>query len=456
MKVWLQHSISCFCGVLVILGLLNSPTKIFANQPNILMILTDDQGWGDVTAYGSQDLKTPAMDALITAGMRFDSFYANCPVCSPTRAAFLSGMFPDKVGVPGVIRTMPENNWGFLNPAAVLLPKPLKAVGYHTSMIGKWHLGLEFPCRPNDHGFDHFHGFLGDMMDDYWTHTRHDRHYMRLNEKDIRVDGHATDLFTTWAVEYIESRANNKSPWFCYLAYNAPHFPVQPPQEWLERVIQREQGIDPTRAKLVAFIEHLDDGIRQVIDSLKATGQYDNTLIIFSSDNGGHKGSVANCGPHRGFKQDMYEGGIAVPFCAVWKNHIEAGAKSDLVAVTSDLYPTFCEAAGATVSDSIDGVSILPTLLGQPQVIERPLVWVRREGGKAYEGRAYYAIRNGSWKLLQNNPFERYQLYNLANDPLETKDVAKEYPKIVNELTILLRQHIQRAARVPWQRPVTE
>lgn len=454
MKAWLQHGISYFHVWLIVLWILTSQRILLAEQPNILMILTDDQGWGDVAAYGSKDLKTPAIDALIAAGMRFDNFYANCPVCSPTRAALLSGMVPDKVGVPGVIRTMPENNWGFLDPAAVLLPRPLKEVGYHTSIIGKWHLGLEFPSRPNDHGFDHFHGFLGDMMDDYWTHTRHDRHYMRLNEKDIRVEGHATDLFTQWAVEYIESRKHQKSPWFCYLAYNAPHFPVQPPQEWLERVIAREQGINPTRAKLVAFIEHLDDGIGRVIHSLKATGQYDNTLIVFSSDNGGHKGSMADCGPHRGFKQDMYEGGIAVPCCAVWKNHIDAGSKSELVAMTSDLYPTFCEVAGAKVSHSIDGVSILPTLRGQSQEIERPMVWVRREGGKAYEGRAYYAIRKGNWKLLQNNPFERYQLFNLADDPLEMTDVAKEYPKIFNELTRLLRQHIQQAAQVPWQRPV--
>jgi len=456
MKAWLQHGISFFHFGLIVLWILTSQRILLAAQPNILMILTDDQGWGDVAAYGSKDLKTPAIDALIADGMRFDNFYANCPVCSPTRAALLSGMVPDKVGVPGVIRTMPENNWGFLDPAAVLLPRPLKEVGYHTSIIGKWHLGLEFPSRPNDHGFDHFHGFLGDMMDDYWTHTRHDRHYMRLNEKDIRVEGHATDLFTRWAVEYIESRKHQKSPWFCYLAYNAPHFPVQPPQEWLERVIAREQGINPTRAKLVAFIEHLDDGIGRVIHSLKATGQYDNTLIVFSSDNGGHKGSMADCGPHRGFKQDMYEGGIAVPCCAVWKNHIDAGSKSELVAMTSDLYPTFCEVAGAKVSHSIDGVSILPTLRGQAQEIERPMVWVRREGGKAYEGRAYYAIRKGNWKLLQNNPFERYQLFNLADDPLEMTDVSKEHPKIFNELTRLLRQHIQRAARVPWQRPVDQ
>ncbi len=431
----------------------SDPTFV-AGQPNILMILTDDQGWGDLAAYGSEDLRTPAMDALVAAGMRFDNFYANCPVCSPTRAALLSGMVPDKVGVPGVIRTRPEDNWGFLDPQAVLLPQPLKAVGYHTAVIGKWHLGLEAPSRPTDHGFDHFHGFLGDMMDDYWTHTRHGQHYMRLGEQDVRPEGHATDIFSDWAVDYIKARAGDAQPWFCYLAYNAPHFPVQPPQEWLDRVLAREPEIDPTRAKLVAFIEHLDAGIGRVIAALQATGQADNTLIVFSSDNGGHEGSKANCGPHRGFKQQMFEGGIAVPFCAVWPGCIPAGSNSNLVALTSDLFPTFCEAAGAAVAHPIDGVSILPTLLGKPQTVKRTLIWVRREGGQKYQGQDYYAIRAGRWKLLQNDPFERYQLYDLEDDPLEQRDVADGNKQVVAMLSAILRQHVQQAAQVPWQRPV--
>lgn len=422
-----------------------------ADRPNILMILTDDQGWGDVGAYGAEDLRTPAMDGLVAAGMRLDNFYANCPVCSPTRAALLSGMVPDKVGVPGVIRTNADDSWGFLDPAAVLLPRPLKRAGYHTAIIGKWHLGLEAPSRPTDHGFDHFHGFLGDMMDDYWSHTRHGQHYMRHGEEDVRPEGHATDIFSDWAVDYIESRASSDQPWFCYLAYNAPHFPVQPPPEWLERVIAREPGIDPTRASLVAFIEHLDAGIGRVVTALQQTGKAENTLIVFTSDNGGHEGSKANCGPHRGFKQQMFEGGIAVPFCAVWPGQIAPGSASDLVAQTSDLYPTFCEAAGLTIDHAVDGISILPTLRGNQQAFDRPLIWVRREGGQRYQGQDYYAIRQGPWKLLQNDPFERFQLYHLEHDPLEQHDVAGQNHKVASRLAAMLRQHIQQAAAVPWQ-----
>ena len=448
------HALFVVAGLLVTVGRTYAATENTHSAPNILMILTDDQGWGDAAAYGAKDLKTPAIDSLIASGMRFDNFYANCPVCSPTRAALLSGMVPDKVGVPGVIRTHPDNNWGFLNPDAILLPKPLKAVGYHTAIIGKWHLGLEAPSRPTDHGFDHFHGFLGDMMDDYWTHTRHDRHYMRLNSNDVRPEGHATDIFSDWAADYITSRAGKVQPWFCYLAYNAPHTPVQPPRAYLEKVLSREPGIDPTRAKLVAFIEHLDVGIGRVVDCVKKTGQAENTLIVFTSDNGGHKGSHAHCGPHRGFKQEMYEGGIAVPFCAVWPGHIAPGSRSDLVALTSDLFPTFCEAAGATIKHEIDGMSILPTLLGKRQSFDRTLFWVRREGGQLYQGQDYYAVRRGPWKLLQNTPFENYQLFNLDDDPLELIDVSDGHRSIVKDLTEKLRHHVQVAAKVPWQQPM--
>ena len=206
-----------------------------AGKPNILIILTDDQGYGDVTAFGAPDLQTPHMDALIADGMRFDNFYANCPVCSPTRAALLSGRYQEFVGVPGVIRTHPENSWGYLSPNAVLLPEILQEAGYHTSLIGKWHLGLESPNTPNERGFDYFHGWLGDMMDDYVKKRRHEINYMRFNEEEIDPPGHATDVFTDWAVEYIQKRAEVEQPFFLYLAYNAPHFPVQPPAAWLEK-----------------------------------------------------------------------------------------------------------------------------------------------------------------------------------------------------------------------------
>ncbi len=429
-------------------------TDTRSSLPNILLILTDDQGYHDVSYYGTEDLQTPAIDQLAASGMRFDYFYANCPVCSPTRAALLTGRYQDYVGVPGVIRTHAEDSWGYLDPKASLLPTQLKKAGYHTALIGKWHLGLASPNLPNERGFDYFHGWLGDMMDDYWTHRRHGINYMRLNEKTITPEGHATDLFTRWSVDYIKKQAQADQPFFLYLAYNAPHFPVQPPEAWLQRVRQRKPGMDDTRAKLVAFIEHMDEGIGQVIQALKETGQYDNTLIIFTSDNGGHLPSLANNGPLRDGKQSMYEGGLRVPTCMAWPGKIQAASSSRQINLTMDLFPTLLEVANVKTDQPVEGRSFLPTLLGtQASEEDRPLYFTRREGGEKYGGKCIYALRLGRWKLVQNSPYQPMELFDLAQDPQEQHNVIDHEPELYKKLNQLLMAHIQRSGQVPWQQP---
>jgi arylsulfatase A-like enzyme len=438
-------------AILTTTGKLSAREQTPSRKPNIVMILVDDLGYGDLSSYGAMDLRTPNIDKLVASGMRFDNFYANCPVCSPTRASLLTGRYPDLVGVPGVIRTHAGNNWGYLAQQAELLPKLLKQAGYHTAIVGKWHLGLTKPNIPNERGFDHFHGFLGDMMDDYYNHRRHGVNYMRLNDEEIDLKGHATDLFTQWAIDYIRQRADLQQPFFLYLAYNAPHTPIQPPADWLDRVKSREKSIGDKRAKLVALIEHLDDGIGEVLAALKNSGAGDNTLIIFTSDNGGQLNVGANNGPLRAGKQDMYEGGIRVPMCAVWPGKIKPGSRSKRIALTMDLFPTICEAAGANVDYKIDGRSILLRLLGKSQSAEdRFLFWVRREGGH-YGGRAYYAVRYGDYKLLQNNPFEPLQLYNLKDDPKEKSPLGKKH-RMYQKLFTALRNHIIEAGAIPWQK----
>lgn len=428
-----------------------------AGRPNVLVILADDLGYGDLSCYGATDLKTPNIDRLVASGIRIDPFYANCPVCSPTRAALLSGRYPDLVGVPGVIRTHLNDSWGCLSKQAVLLPKMLKRAGYHTALVGKWHLGLTSPDTPNERGFDHFHGFLGDMMDDYWNHRRHGINYMRLDDKEIDPEGHATDLFTQWAVDYLRGRAETKDrPFFLYLAYNAPHTPIQPPQEWVDRVRRREPGIKDDRAKLVALIEQMDAGVGKVLDALKEIGLSDNTLVVFTSDNGGQLNVGASNGPLRAGKGDMFEGGIREPMCAVWPGRIEPGSRSDRVAMAMDIFPTVCGAAGVAIDHEIDGASFLPTLLGKQQPADdRTLIWVRREGGLRYGGRAYYAARQGDYKLLQNSPFEPMALYNLANDPQEEHPLDKTHPMYV-KLFAALQNHVNRSGTVPWQRSTAE
>ena len=422
-------------------------------KPNILYIMVDDLGFGDLSSHGATDLKSPHIDKLMDDGLRFNNFYANCPVCSPTRASAMTGRYPDIAGVPGVIRTYESGNWGYLTQKVPTLPTMLKDVGYHTAHIGKWHLGLEPENHPNKRGFDHFHGFLGDMMDDYYKHTRHGNHYMRLNEEDIRPKGHATDLFSDWASNYLKSRAEadckGQKPFFLYLAYNAPHTPIQPPKDWLDKVKAREKGINDGRARLVALIEHMDYGIGNVMKTLKSTGLDKNTLVIFTSDNGGQVNVGGRNGIYKGGKQQMDDGGIRSTTCVVWPDHIKAGSRTDVVGMTMDLTTTLLEIAGVEVKHHLDGVSLLPTLKGQQQDLsKRYLIWVRLEGGK-YQGRPYYAIRQGDWKLTQNTAFEPMTLYNLAKDPKEQTPVNNNQVK--KALTNALQRHFQRAGSTPWQ-----
>lgn len=435
------------------LGCDDSKSKISQdNRPNILLIFTDDLGYGDLSIQGATDLHTPNIDNIGKQGMVFKQVYANCPVCSPSRASLLTGKYPDMVGVPGVIRQVEEQSWGYFDETAVTLPQMLNEVEYHTAMIGKWHLGYEKPNIPNSKGFQHFKGFLGDMMDDYWTHKRGDINWMRDNEKEIHPQGHATDIFTDWTIDYLKERQNQEQPFFLYLAYNAPHFPIQPPPEWLDKVKAREKGIDEKRAKNVAFIEHLDFNVGRVMETLKQTDLDENTLVVFTSDNGGAVRFAQSNSPLRGTKQQMYEGGIRVPFFASWKDRIPSGSTSNNVGMLMDLLPTFCEIAEKEVSHAIDGISLLPTLLGKEQVTDdRHLFWVRREGWH-YGGQAYYAARYKDYKILQNSAYEPFEFFNVAEDEFEKEALDSKDNEVYNKLRMALEEHIRKSGMIPWQK----
>jgi len=446
----------------MLLGLLTAGLGQAAERPNVIIILADDLGRGDYSAFGTPDVLTPAIDRLAREGMTFRNFYANSCVCSPTRAALLTGRYPDRVGVPGVIRHTADNSWGWLAPHAVLLPQRLKPAGYHSAIIGKWHLGLQSPNTPTERGFDHFHGFLGDMMDDYWTHLRGGQNFMRRNQDVIEPQGHATDLFTEWACEYLTERAAQSdqtggvTPFLLYLAYNAPHDPIQPPVEWIDKVRQRVPGISDKRAALVALIEQMDAGIGRVLDTLQKLKLAENTLVIFTSDNGGVLGHGAVNGPWRSEKQHMYEGGLRVPAVARWPGHIPAGSETDRVTMTMDIFATVLEAAAVDpgLAADIDGVSFLPTLKGDPQTeAPRDLYFVRREGGPQYGGKTIEALLRGDWKLIQDSPFQPLELYNLKSDPGEKTNLVSREPRIFQELSAALRRQIQQAGKVPWQQP---
>lgn len=426
-------------------------------RPNFLLILTDDLGYGDTSVYGAEDLNTPAIDQLASEGMLFHSMRANCTVCSPTRAAMLTGRYADRVGVPGVIRTKLGNSWGYFDPAVPTLANELNAVGYHTAIIGKWHLGLETPNTPNERGFDFFHGFLGDMMDSYTTHLRQGFNYMRRNSEIIEPEGHATELFSDWAVDYINERAGKKSePFFLYLAYNAPHFPIEPPAEWLERVKNRSPELDEKRALNIAFVEHMDHSIGKVLQALEESGLAEDTVVVFTSDNGGALWYAQRNLPWRGGKQSHYDGGLKVPFILRWPEQIPAGAQSNYEGLTFDVFPTFLQLAGAQLPSGLDAVDLSPLLSGKEMPTERSLYFVRREGGGDFGGMAYHALIRDGWKLMRNNPYSPLELYHLAEDPLEENNLAAKKPERVRLMQRELMKQIQLGGSTPWQMSASE
>ena len=419
-----------------------------AQAPNIVYILVDDLGYGDLSSYGASDINTPAIDKLAKEGKLFTRAYANSTVCSPSRAAILSGNYPDRVGVPGVIRQFKDNDWGNLVNDFISLPQALKTSGYKTALIGKWHLGLESPDIPNERGFDYFKGFLGDMMDDYNNHLRGGVNWMRENLLEISPKGHATDLFTQWSIDYIEKNKSSKNPFFLFLNYNAPHSPIQPPKKWLNSVIKRERNASEGRQQLIAFIEHLDDSVDKVINSLENNNLLDNTIIIFTSDNGGALHYSASNKPFNGGKGNMLEGGIRIPCIVKWSNVIKPGVVNDPI-MLMDFYPTLVNISREFNDYNLPSKNILPLLKDEELSYDsRFMVWIRREG-HVFGGRDFYAISNGRFKLLQNSPFEPYKLYDLEKDPFEENPI--ENKEVKSLLLKKLTKHIQVSGNIPWQ-----
>ena len=427
--------------------LLLSASSANSQPPNVLVIMVDDLGYGDLSCYGAKDLQTPHIDRLMSQGTRFNEFYANCCVCSPTRAALLTGRYPELVGVPGVIRTRDRENWGYLHPDAVSLTTHFQRAGYHTSIVGKWHLGLRPENHPNSRGFDSFKGFLGDMMDDYWDHLRHGINYMREDSKEIDPEGHATDLFTRWSIESLERLASQPKSFFHYLAYNAPHAPIQPPAEWLERYREREPETPLPRAQIAAFIEHLDDGVGQVLSALDRLGLTENTIVVFTSDNGGSIRYSSSNGPLRGGKTQMYEGGLKVPTCFRWPEGIPART-TEFRALTMDILPTLADLCGIPIGNQLEGQSFKQELTEEQQ---EPLA--RNDCHTWLQGHKREAIRVRDWKLVRNQDNADYELYHLASDPYESTDLAAQEPGRAEQLRSELEKHKRRANAVPWKRP---
>ncbi len=416
-----------------------APVAAADRAPNLIVILADDLGWADLGHDGSK-IDTPSLDRLAQEGVKLTNFHSSAPMCSPTRAALLTGRYPHSVGMPELASPTARGNIPVLalDHAAITIPEALKPAGYRSALVGKWHLGFAPENWPRTHGFDEFWGSLvGTPM--YWD-VKEPYH----NETPIKVSGYYTDLLTDKAVELLRRDAGGTKPFFLYLAYNAPHYPLEAPAELVYKYRRRfpDRGLFAIYA---AMVERLDTGIGRVLATLDEMQIAGNTLVVFTSDNGptaelnsyGPEGADFSHGPLRGFKFHTHEGGIRVPFLARWPGHLPAGAVRATPAITMDLLPTLLEAAGVKPAPGheIHGTSILPLLRGEAFV---------RPGALHWENQHNSAVLAGDWKLVRRFWEQQPHLYRPAEDISEAHDLAAQNPAKVAELVAL---HAQWKAR---------
>lgn len=397
------------------------------DRPNILLILADDLGYGDVGFHGVSDFKTPHLDALAKSGVICTSGYASHSFCSPTRAGLLTGRYQSRFGYEANPDWTTDEG---LPVDQITLPQILKPVGYTSALIGKWHLGLQPQFHPLRRGFDHFYGFLGGGHDYFEAQLqgKPKREYvipLEHNGQKIGINNYITDDLTSAAVNFITQ--HNDNPFFLFLSYNAPHGPLQAPQHYLDRVSSIK---DKRRQTYAAMITAVDDGVGRVITQLKNQNLLDNTLIFFFSDNGGPPWANASSNaPLRGVKGLVYEGGIHVPFVVSWQNQLPAQTTYDQPVVSFDVFATAAALAGAELPDDrvIDSVNLVPYLKGQRNdAPHQSLYWRQGEGFQL-------AVRIGDHKLLRLAGREP-ELYNLSTDLSESEDIAQSRSNITQRL----------------------
>lgn len=412
-------------GLGVLFGhLAGLPAGAEARPPNIVVILSDDQGYADISfnPYHPPEVSTPHLDRLAREGVFFTQAYINGNVCSPTRAALMTGRYQQRAG----IYTAGEGGSG-LPLEEKIFPQFLKPAGYVTAAFGKWHLGLTAEYNPANRGFDQFYGFLGRGAHDYFKLAQEDgTPPLYRNLEEHKDQGYLTNRLTEEAVAFI--RANKDKPFYVHLAYNAVHSPQQAPEKDIARYRQKYPDLSEDRVILMAMLEHLDRGVGQVVDTLKAEGLFENTLLFFLTDNGGATAMKADNTPLRGFKGGNYEGGIRTPFVVSWPARFPGGRSLSTPVIGFDILATALEAAGVAPPKEkpLDGVSLLPLLTGQPVEMKRDLFW--SEGGE----NGGWAVRSGEWKLFADKAAR--ELYNLRTDPGEAFNLAEVQPARVQEM----------------------
>jgi arylsulfatase A-like enzyme len=389
-------------------------------KPNVIVILSDDHGYGDIGVQGCKDVPTPHIDSLAHDGIRFTDGYVSAPMCSPSRAGFMTGRYQTRFGhETNPPQELDRGIWGLpLNQETIA--DAMRAQGYATGAIGKWHLGDADGWHPNRRGFDEYFGFLGGMH----TYLRPGIGWNRLQRNGVYMDRteYVTDAFGREAASFIERHRDE--PFFLYVAFNAVHAPLEPPERYRDAF---PDITDPKRRRYAGVLAALDDNVGRILDKLRETGLEEDTLVVFLGDNGGATpGNTSRNDPFTGYKDQIFEGGIRVPFLARWTGTLPAGALERRPVISLDLVPTAVTLAGGTPGPNVEGVDLMPYLTGAKRgPIHEALYWRHDKDS---------AIRMGEWKLAAREG-HGMRLYNLARDPGERTDLAAQQPDRVREMS---------------------
>jgi len=424
----------------------NSDFKSGNNKPNIILILTDDQGYGDLGFNGSKDILTPNIDKIAEQGVVFSDGYVSHPYCSPSRAGLMTGRYQQRFGHEHNVPFAPQDSTMGTPKNEVFLSKKLKEAGYITCAIGKWHLGDHPSFLPPKRGFDHWFGFSGGNMN-YWgyPYSKNKTMHVQRNAKNVGHEEltYLTDDFTNEALSFIERQKD--APFFMYLSYNAPHSPDHTTQQYLEKANHIENG---TRSVYAAMIAGVDQGIGKIDSLLTRLRIRENTLIIFLSDNGGRL-DAANNGKFRGHKGMLFEGGIRVPFTMSWPAKLPQNTRYNQPVTSLDIFSTCLAAANLKLNDSIrlDGKNLLPFLKNNlTEAPHKALFWRVANGEE-------YAVRKGNYKLIKSAYKNKKMLFDLTEDEMETRDISSLKPELFDDLEKLYTNWSKDLAEPLWTDP---
>lgn len=394
------------------------------DRPNVVVIMADDLGYEGLGCYGASQIETPHLDRLAAGGVRCTDFHSNGPVCSPTRAAFMTGRYQQRSGVSGVVTALSHRGRGLALDEQTL-GEAMQQCGYRTALFGKWHLGYDPGFNPIRQGFDEYRGFVSGNID-YHRHIDQEGHFDWWRQDRLEDDpGYLTDLITDYGVDFI--RRTRDRPFLLVLTHGAPHTPLQVRDSPGFRVVgklakrQPRMKVEDPIATYHEMIELLDEGVGRVIAEIDSLGLREKTLIVFCSDNGPSL-RFGSAGPYRGGKGSVYEGGHRVPGVFNWRGALPEGADCQETLLTMDLMPTFLELAGGAAERDLDGVSVLSALRGE-ELEPRSVFW-------KFKGKS--AVRRGGWKLVAQR--SGATLYDLSNDPAESVDVSAEHADTAKEL----------------------